>query len=129
MKRQHFEKYPGYQYAPRKPSEKKRRHSRRATETIETIEDSEAVSPQSSGEASMQDVVFTVRDEAGSADDALAFIQLDEPLRDIDITDLSIENYEQWMATAGAAQNLASFDGALPQVNSAIAQQEFSGLA
>lgn len=128
MKRQHFEKYPGYQYAPRKPSEKKRRHSRRPTETVGPIEVSETVSPQSSGGASMQDVVFTVRDEAENSDDPLAFIQLNGSSRDFDVTGLTIENYEEWMANVGAAQNLAGLDPVPPFVDSPSAEQEFSGL-
>jgi hypothetical protein len=123
IKRKHAEDHPDYQYAPRKPSEKKRRNtgpktkkagkgkSEQKVNTPEVTSESSAVSSENSAQTPRTEVVFTVKNdepEAVPAEDALTFVSLPEPpAESFDFMDFDVEEYEQWIDNADAAHDAA----------------------
>ncbi|EEA19532.1 hypothetical protein TMatcc_009665 [Talaromyces marneffei ATCC 18224] len=118
-KRQHAQKYPNYQYTPRKPCEKKRRNSRRATETSDLdafTEDEEEISlqtpcespvnPSPSTEVSGQDQdEFTEQ----TMEELMSFVAVPSPPPEAySFSDFDATEYNSWVNNANTAQRMAA---------------------
>ncbi|EED11557.1 mating type protein MAT1-2-1 [Talaromyces stipitatus ATCC 10500] len=122
-KRQHAQKYPNYQYAPRKHCEKKRRNSRRTAENFvdyETFSDDEEESSlQTSYESPADSSTYsafsgqdqddfaeqTVEDQ--TMDDYMTLSPIFSPLNEsYHFSDYDIGDYNSWVRDAAMAQRL-----------------------
>jgi hypothetical protein len=119
-KREHATKYPGYHYAPRKPSEKKRRNSHRRSRTeqldYDTLsgEDEEGFSPQTPGTSNL----FAASDHEDierNIDDLLPFADIPAaPVENYEFTDFEMGEYDQWVDAVAHAQEAAIIANSQP---------------
>lgn len=118
-KRQHAQKYPNYQYAPRKPCEKKRRNSRRATENFDFdafTEDEGVSSLQTPCESLVNSNPCTVLNGHDQDDfteqtmeELMPFVAVPSPPPEAySFSDFDVTEYNRWVMEANNAQRMAA---------------------
>lgn len=121
-KREHALKYPDYQYAPRKPCEKKRRNSRKpsgnsdfdaSTEDEEDHEDHSLQTPCESPVNSSTSTIASGQDQDYFADhtmeELMAFVAVPSPPPEAySFSDFDGTEYTGWVNTANTAQRMAA---------------------